>query len=191
MLSKLLPVAKRVGKQDETRTDAKDEGIDEAVDSLGYAASTFVDSTDFASATRSTADKAVRHSKSEFDRIGIKLRKGEPKLDKQIAKWRRANVDLVKTMLDSEKEKLRVILATGEARRYESLAKEIQERCDITKRHAEFIARDQTLKLNSNITHSRMTAAGITRAVWVTTGDERVRPEHEWSFPDFPDRLLA
>ena len=43
---------------------------------------------------------------------------------------------------------------------------------------ARLIARDQTAKLNSELSGLRHKAAGFTRYTWATSGDERVRAEH-------------
>ena len=63
--------------------------------------------------------------------------------------------------------------------RVEDIKAKILERADITERHAELIARDQTLKLNAAITRLRMQNAGITKYRWSTSLDERVRPTHQ------------
>lgn len=52
------------------------------------------------------------------------------------------------------------------------------ERGDVSESRAELIARDQTLKLNGEITQVRQQAAGVNSYVWSTSLDERVRDEH-------------
>lgn len=47
------------------------------------------------------------------------------------------------------------------------------------KNHAKFTARNQVANFNSITTKLRAQNLGITKAVWVTAGDERVRPSHE------------
>jgi SPP1 gp7 family putative phage head morphogenesis protein len=94
-----------------------------------------------------------------------------------------AYIDQVRTVLeDSENEGLRV----------EDLAKLLAERADVSASRAELIARDQTLKLNSQLSGARMQNAGITSYTWSTSKDERVRPMHaelegqEFKFGDPP-----
>lgn len=47
------------------------------------------------------------------------------------------------------------------------------------KNHAKFLARNQVQNYNSITTKLRAQNLGITKAVWITAGDERVRPSHE------------
>ena len=46
------------------------------------------------------------------------------------------------------------------------------------KNHAKFLARNQVQNYNSVTTKIRAQNLGITKAVWITAGDERVRPSH-------------
>lgn len=55
-----------------------------------------------------------------------------------------------------------------------SLAGRIQEITGATKYRASVIARDQTSKLNSQMTQARQEDAGITHYIWRTAGDQRV-----------------
>ena len=48
----------------------------------------------------------------------------------------------------------------------------------MTRSHADLIARDQTLRLNAELTRERQTAVGIEKFIWSTSGDERVRESH-------------
>jgi len=90
---------------------------------------------------------------------------------------------------------------------YQAIKEEVMERGDVSESKAEFIARDQTLKLNGEIVKSQQTNAGIKSYIWSTSGDERVREEHaalegmefEWGNPpsvgdpgeDFQCRCVA
>jgi len=169
---KALQLAQQIGKADETHADALDAdvhiggGSESATSYLG---------AQIGGITR----QLERHSDSQFKRIGIDLKKSAPGVAKLVPGFRKENVGLIKTMLDSEKSKIEQLLKDGGNRRVESLTKDIKERFGIATRHAELIARDQTLKLNAAITRQRMVNAGITTYVWTTAGDERVRPLHD------------
>jgi SPP1 gp7 family putative phage head morphogenesis protein len=124
------------------------------------------------------AEKVERNSKAEFKRLGIELRKEEPKFGKLIDGWRGDNVDRAKSLLEFERDKLSEILAKGEHKTVETLRRQIETRLDVVRSKADLLARDQVLKLNANITKERQTAAGITEYVWTTSNDERVREAH-------------
>jgi SPP1 gp7 family putative phage head morphogenesis protein len=62
--------------------------------------------------------------------------------------------------------------------RVEVMREKLQERFGVSESRADLIARDQTLKLNAEITQTRQTAAGVQKYVWTTSGDERVRDMH-------------
>jgi SPP1 gp7 family putative phage head morphogenesis protein len=63
-------------------------------------------------------------------------------------------------------------------KRVEDLRDLLRERAAVSESRAELIARDQTLKLNGQITATRQMRAGVERYTWSTSLDERVRPEH-------------
>jgi SPP1 gp7 family putative phage head morphogenesis protein len=100
--------------------------------------------------------------------------------DKNIALMQKAGadyVDKVREILENpENEGLRV---EELADQFRAAAEAMGEKGDAFASRAELIARDQTLKLNAQLTETRMTANGITRYTWSTSGDERVRPTHE------------
>ena len=47
-----------------------------------------------------------------------------------------------------------------------------------TEKHANLVARDQIQKLSANLNETRQQSAGITKFIWTTQGDDRVRPSH-------------
>jgi SPP1 gp7 family putative phage head morphogenesis protein len=55
----------------------------------------------------------------------------------------------------------------------------MSERTDVTDSRARLIARDQTAKLNGELTQIRQQDLGVESYVWRTVGDERVRDTHE------------
>lgn len=73
---------------------------------------------------------------------------------------------------------MRVEEVAKELRGRDKIAAELEGRDAVSQSRAELIARDQTLKLNSQLNTTRQQNAGVTRFVWSTTGDTRVRPDH-------------
>lgn len=114
-------------------------------------------------------------------------------LDAVIAKRRAENVDLVvkaqRIYAASVKEVFEDPSNDGLA--VDVLKGKLLERGSVSESRAELIARDQTLKMNGEITKTRQENAGIDSYVWTTASDERVRDEHaaldgetfSWSSP--------
>jgi SPP1 gp7 family putative phage head morphogenesis protein len=71
-----------------------------------------------------------------------------------------------------------VTRAAASARPSPKLADEIEARFGVAKRHAKLIARDQVSKYHGSLNHARQRELGVTKFVWRTVGDERVREEH-------------
>lgn len=92
-----------------------------------------------------------------------------------------ANVALIKSIPSEQLSRVRE-LVEGAVIRGESpdggMRRELQRIGGITRRRAQFIARDQTAKLNGQLTQARNQAVGIVEYVWRTSGDSRVRPSH-------------
>jgi SPP1 gp7 family putative phage head morphogenesis protein len=100
-------------------------------------------------------------------------------VDAAIDHARRMNVALIANATSDFLQQVRETLEEREGEPPESIRKALQERTDVSKSRAMLIARDQTLRLNSQIAEHRQRSAGITQYRWSTVGDERVRPRHE------------
>lgn len=129
-------------------------------------------------ASQGIAVKIERHSKGEFKRLGINLRKEEPGFGHLIDDWRAQNVERVTSLVEFERDELLDILSKGSNKTVSQLRQTIEERLEVSRGKADLLARDQVLTLNSQISHERMRAAGIEEAFWVSSGDERVRESH-------------
>ncbi len=97
-----------------------------------------------------------------------------------VSEFARQGVDLIKTIGSEHFDRIeqRVVGAFRTGRRAESLAKELIEIEGVTKRRAEFIARDQIGKLNGKIQQERQQALGAETYIWRTSKDSRVRESH-------------
>lgn len=91
--------------------------------------------------------------------------------------WVQKNVDLISTIPKNTLDKMQNIVLDGyrNGTLSRDIGKQIQEAYGISKRHAQFIARDQTAKLNADITRAQQKDAGVKDYEWSTSGDERVR----------------
>ncbi len=97
-----------------------------------------------------------------------------------IDRFRDENILLVENAARDYADSVRKIFDDPSAHllRVEELKAKLLDRGSISESRAELIARDQTLKLNSQIARVRMERSGVTQFEWSTSGDERVRPEH-------------
>jgi SPP1 gp7 family putative phage head morphogenesis protein len=95
-------------------------------------------------------------------------------------RWVADNVALIKTIPQDTLGKMREAVKTGFASGATNkiIAQQIQDAYEVSKSHAKFIARDQTAKLNAQITRQQQEDAGVTEYIWRTTGDSRVRERH-------------
>lgn len=85
------------------------------------------------------------------------------------------NVRLITKMTDLQRDVIsKEISAVSEI----PLSTRLSQRTSIPLNRAALIARDQTAKLNSTLSHERALAAGAERYEWSTSGDERVRKLH-------------
>lgn len=92
----------------------------------------------------------------------------------------RENVALISRIppaLHADVEEL-VSDAVRSGRPHEALRRDLQERFDVSERHARLIARDQIGKYYADVGHARMRGLGVRRAIWHTVEDERVRDSH-------------
>lgn len=106
---------------------------------------------------------------------------GDPGIAGAIQSARDANIALIEKAGRNYAQDVRTILSDPKniGARAEDIAAQLVARGNISERHAELVARDQTLKLNGNITKIRQQNAGISEYVWSTAGDQRVRDEHQ------------
>lgn len=102
-----------------------------------------------------------------------------------IENFRKYNVGLIKSLAGKQLEEIRDILQTAEAEalRVETLRGILEDRFDVTKSKADLLARDQVLKLNGQLTQDRQTRAGVTKYIWTTSRDERVRGKPDGLYP--------
>lgn len=110
--------------------------------------------------------------------LGVSFRTTDSRIAPLIDTFRAANVSKIKSLGGQALVEVTRILDRAEGLRVEDIRAAIQERFDVAKSRADLIARDQVLKLNGQVTQTRMQNAGIREYIWTTSGDERVRAEH-------------
>lgn len=118
-------------------------------------------------------------------------------LEGMLDEFRKRNVALIKNVGADQSTRLRKVLAEAAAsgQRHEALVETVQATLNVGKSRAMLIARDQVTKFNGTLQRAHQKAAGITRAKWLTSGDEDVRDSHaamngkefEWDNPPIVD----
>lgn len=95
-------------------------------------------------------------------------------------RWVKENTSLITDLSEEMYGKAydTVRQATKQGLHYTELTKQIQADLDVPKARARLIARDQTLKVNSQLTEASHASAGVTKFEWLTSGDSRVRERH-------------
>ena len=135
---------------------------------------------------RRVATRASDWDKRETSRqllrsIGVDLVSGEPWLQDHLNAFVRDNVALIQSIPVRHAQEVQRIVYDGfrSARRVEDIRAELMQRFDVSKSRADLIARDQVLKLNSQLDTLRQRAIGVQRQRWATSRDERVRKRHQ------------
>jgi SPP1 gp7 family putative phage head morphogenesis protein len=72
-----------------------------------------------------------------------------------------------------------VLSGINDGASYKDLQDIIERRYNVTESRARLIARDQTAKVNGQLTATRQVDAGIDKFEWLTSDDERVRDSHK------------
>jgi hypothetical protein len=92
-------------------------------------------------------------------------------IEGEIAQARAENLALLDKAARNYANAVRGVFSDPEVfgLRVEEIRRKLQERADLSIRHADLIARDQVLKLNAAITRIRQTNAGITKYTWSTS----------------------
>jgi len=108
--------------------------------------------------------------------LGLPIRFGP--MAHTIDAFQERNVGLITSIAEEELGRIDELLTSMAGLRVEAIGDAIEHSFDVTESRAQFIARDQTLKLNGEITQARQTQAGVIEYQWSTSHDERVRETH-------------
>lgn len=130
-----------------------------------------------------TSDHHVREMKKQlaFSGLAVSLdhvaRKG---LKVRVRHFTADNVALIQDLPRLYLKQVQDVVLEGvrTGQRAGQIAKDIEERTGVAKSRARLIARDQVGKFYGDLTKTRQTGLGISKFVWRTSEDERVRPSH-------------
>lgn len=120
-----------------------------------------------------------KQSADELRTAGVPVNQVVPNAEARKQEWLRANTDLIKAEADLRRRVERIIAdPLNQGRSVADIAKLLEEQAGYSTSRAVLTARDQTLKLYGQIQQERQQNAGVTRYIWTTSLDERVRPDH-------------
>lgn len=127
-----------------------------------------------------TSQTHREQTRSQLSAIGISVFRDSPQLEAQLRGFTRVNTRLITSIPVDELTRIEAIILEGvrQGRRHEAIAADIEREFEIAENRARLIARDQVGTIAADLSRSRMTANGVTRGVWRTAEDERVRSSH-------------
>lgn len=102
-------------------------------------------------------------------------------LEPALKDFTETNVKLIKKMQTEHVTKVSELVkeAVRNGDSFKTLAPKIEKAIGVTESRAALIARDQISKFNGLVSKLRQENLGITKYIWVTMRDERVRPKHQ------------
>ncbi len=132
------------------------------------------------------AQDVATFNKKEMNRliqstVGIDAITAEPWMASQMQAFRKENVNLIKSITEDQLSKVENVLMRGQRRglRVEVLREQIEKQFKVSRNRASLIARDQTNKLNAELSQLRQQSLGVKEYIWRTSGDSDVRETHQ------------
>lgn len=167
------------------RQDGLNEWLEEAFTELLSAMQFFVGDSEIQRLVSGLLGEANRFNKKQFHQTlkkayGVDIFTSEQWLLEQLKLFELQNINLIKSIPTQLHEKLRYkfVDAVQKGKRWEEVAKEIEELTGATRKRSRLIARDQIGKLNGQLTQLRQKQIGVKSYIWRTSLDERVRKLH-------------
>lgn len=126
----------------------------------------------------STTDRINRERTERT--LGVQIF-NSPQLNDYLKIATTENVNLIQSIANQYLTQVESIVTTNmrAGNRSSAMVKQLTGQFGITSRRAKFIARDQTLKINGDLTKRRQIDAGFEYFQWLTSDDERVRERHD------------
>ena len=133
--------------------------------------------------SRGDAQNQAEVSTNIKNQTGVDLAgylRNSPNITEKVNAMTTANVQLIKSIRSQYLDKVQnaVTQAVVNGALNKDLVQQIKDIGKTTEKRAIFIARDQSSKLNATLTQARHEDVGVTKYMWSTSGDERVRDSH-------------
>lgn len=112
--------------------------------------------------------------------MGVRPFTTEPWLEREIEGFVLENVNLIKDIGEQTANRMQTLVTDGvkKGTTTRKIAEQIKEQFGYSDNRAKLIAADQTSKFNATLTEKRHKDAGVTKYIWSTSKDERVRKSH-------------
>lgn len=112
--------------------------------------------------------------------LGVNPLQNDPYLQTRLKAFTRQNAILIKSLPANALKDIEGIASRGltGGKTVNEIQGEIRRKFDTTRARARLIARDQTSKLNAQLTEVRQKRIGIKEYIWNDASDERVRDSH-------------
>ena len=191
----VIALAKKKHAEASQRTDADDDEedgddfddlMDDAADGMA-ASMEQADLEDLAAKYGAQTGKYQRQQllKSVAPVLGTDPLIGDKGLNKRLRTFVDHNVTLVSRIPKECHDDLADLIEQGtrEAWSTRDIVDQMQYRFNVSESHARLIARDQVGQLYADVNHTRQRDLGITRFVWRTANDERVRGDPDGLYP--------
>lgn len=194
---KLLPLLPSLIIQATGRRDAGDARADEYSDAI---AQTFgnirveyqriIPDTKVEGTAKTAADATNTHNSGQVNNqvrtvLGVDVFRGDANLQADAKAFVKQNVSLIKSVPGRYLDDIEQIVLQNvtQGRRASEIAEQIEQRFDVARSRADFIAQDQVGKFNGLLTERRHTALGLVRYRWRNSRDERVRGNPAGKYP--------
>jgi SPP1 gp7 family putative phage head morphogenesis protein len=125
-------------------------------------------------------------TRRQLRKLGIDIFRESPQLDRLSQRFVRRNTALITSIPQQSLSAVEQVIESGvqQGTRARDLARQITglskgTELSKTRNRAALIARDQTLTHSAQLSRARQRSNGITKFVWRTVGDGRVRDLHE------------
>jgi SPP1 gp7 family putative phage head morphogenesis protein len=200
----LLETVQREHRVDAIRLDAGEgkrvrQLIDEARKKMQSSAlSSEVEALAAQFAQRTSSAQRVQLNKQVHAALGVDIFGGDERIRPLMEAFVDSNVGLIRKLTDDVAGRVEtsVLRAVQDAKPWSDFADELQEQFGFGETRAKIIARDQIGKFYGQANSARQRELGIREFIWRTSGDERVRDEHEkldgqvFSYDDPPSEGL-
>lgn len=191
----ILPIVRRaVDQTRQRRPDAAGARFDAPADDVTSAtdrirerlASTLLSPESLRASAGAIAQNISVFNRGQLNRVfeatvGIGLPSTEPGLTDLLRGFIQDNARLITSLATDTISQIEgsVLRGLRRGQTNSDIAASIRNATGVSARRARLIARDQVASLNGELTQIRQTRMGVSEYIWRTSGDERVRDEHQ------------